>query len=172
MDFFCVIQKKNVPLHPNMKKTLLILFLSLLAGAFVTLEAKPKKAQRPKKDKVFLVCHALTTTYDYTQLRSAIASDLTNAGYTLVRSAQEADWTVQVTGTVGATLKTDFGAASFYTADVTAVIIIDRGAYQERVYETALTQKGKNPIGFDEAVVEAYGSLTPKICETILEKIR
>lgn len=156
-----------------MKKTVLYLLFLVVALTMVTsIQAKNKKTAKPVQDKVYLVMNALTTTYDYTALRGTVTAELTRHGYTLVRSAQEADWTVQVTGLVGTTRKSEFGSAAFYTAEVNATIIIDRGAFATRVYETTLTEQGKSPVGFDEAVVEAYQVLTPQICQTLLQYLK
>lgn len=155
-----------------MKKALSILISLVIAAAIVApLAAKPKKPAKPVLNKVYLAYHALTTTYDYTPLRGTIAAELNKVGYQLVRSAQEADWTVQVIGTTGATLKTEFGAACFYTTDINIVILIDRGEYAIRIFETTLTEKGKHLIGFDEAAAEAYNALAPEICETIIQQL-
>lgn len=153
-------------------KYLYILICVLAAGILWPLQAKNKKSVKPAQDKVYLVVNALTTTYDYTALRGTLTTELTRSGYTLVRSAQEADWTVQVTGLVGTTRMTEFGNASFYTGEVNTTIIIDRGAFAVRVYETTLTELGKSPLGFDEAVVEAYQVLAPKICQTLLQYLK
>jgi len=147
--------------------------LILIAASFITpFHAKKPVVQKLLNQKVYLVCNALTTSYTYSALQGEISGELTKEGCTLLHSANNADWTIQVVGSTGAQQKSDFGAQSFYSTEVSVKIMIDRGAYASRVFETLLTEQGKHTMGFDEAAVEAYKRLTPQICETIKQHIQ
>jgi len=124
-----------------------------------------------QRAKVFLECSALTSSYTYSDLRGDVAGCLTDAGYRLVNAANDANWTIQVYGSVGSQKKSTVGSYTLYSSDVTVSIMIDRGAYAQRVFETNLKVSGKNMADFDEAAVDAYKRLAPQICETILQHI-
>lgn len=154
-------------------KTYFNIILLLVAVVLTTpLHAKKQVVQKPLNQKIYLVCNALTTSYTYTTLREEVSGDLTKDGCTLVHSLSEADWTVQIVGAIGAQQKAEFGSQCFYSTEVSVTIMIDRGAYASRVFETILTEQGKDTRGFDEAAVEAYKRLTPKVCETIKQHIQ
>ena len=123
------------------------------------------------KGKVFLNCNALTTSYTYTRLYGDLAGCLTQAGFVLVHSADEANWTIQVYGSTGKQQEMTYGATTWYFTTVTASIMIDRGAFASRVFETNLTVKGSHNTDFDDAALDAYRRLTPQICETIMQQI-
>lgn len=150
-----------------MKKTIYSILLLLLTCVVPLLAKGKKNTQKPPVQKVYLLCNALTTSYTYSELYGKIAGDLTNNNCILVHSADDADWTIQVVGTVQSQQKTDFGATTFYSTEVSVNIMIDRWAFSKRVFETTLIKQGKHTMGFDEAAEEAYKILTPQIFETI-----
>ncbi|MBR0297060.1 MAG: hypothetical protein IJQ95_06700 [Paludibacteraceae bacterium] len=123
------------------------------------------------KGNIYLDCSALTTSYTYTQLRGDIAGCLSQAGYTVVTSASEATWTVQVNGSIGKQQQSVIASKTWYFTEVIVSIMIDRGAYAKRIYETNLTQKGSHLTDFDDAALDAYKRITPQICETIVQQI-
>ena len=123
------------------------------------------------KGNIFLDCSALTTSYTYTHLRGDLAGCLSQAGYTVVTSASEAMWTVQVNGSIGKQQQTVIASKTWYFTEVIVSVMIDRGVYAKRIYETNLTQKGSHLTDFDEAALDAYRRITPKICETIVQQI-
>jgi hypothetical protein len=125
----------------------------------------------PTKGNIFLMCNALTTSYTYTQLRGDIAGCLTEAGYTMVYSADKADWCIQLMGTTGNKKETPFGTSTWYFTEVTVSILIDRGAFKDRIYENNLTLKGSYNTDYDDAALDAYRRLTPQICETLLHQL-
>jgi len=148
-------------------KRIFILLLSVFMVHFA-----PVSAQNvPSKGKVFLDCHALTTSYSYTQLYGDVAGCLTDAGFILARSADDANWTIQVNGSTGKMKETTYGSTTWYFTEVIATIMIDRGAYASRVFETNITLKGSYNTDYDDAALDAYRRLTPQICETILRQI-
>jgi hypothetical protein len=149
-----------------MKRTI-VTILSVLMVCFA-----PLKAQiTPTKGTIYLMCNALTTSYTYTQLRGDIAGCLSEAGYTMVYNADQADWSIQIYGVTGKKKETSFGTTTWYFTEVTASLYIDRGAFKERVYENNLTLKGSYNTDYDDAALDAYRRLTPQICETILHQI-
>ena len=149
-----------------MKQTI-VTILSVLAVSFA-----PAKAQiTPSKGTIYLMCNALTTSYTYTQLRGDIAGCLSEAGYTMVYNADQADWSIQIYGVTGKKKETLFGTTTWYFTEVTASLYIDRGAFKERVYENNLTLKGSYNTDYDDAALDAYRRLTPQICETIINQI-
>ena len=123
------------------------------------------------KGNIYLDCSALTTSYTYTRLRGDLAGCLAQAGYTLVTSAKEATWTVQVNGSVGKQQQSVIASKTWYFTEIIVSIMIDRGAYAKRIYETNLTQKGSHLTDFDDAALDAYKRLTPQICETIAQQL-
>lgn len=125
----------------------------------------------PSKGNIFLMCDALTTSYTYTQLQGDVTGRLCENGYTMVHSADKADWTVQLVGLTGNKKETKFGATTWYFTEVTVSIHIDRGAFKERVYDNNLTLKGSYNTDYDDAAVDAYRRLTPQISEIILQQI-
>ena len=156
-----------------MKRTVgTILVLLLAAVLCAPMQANKKTPAKAPMLRIYLDCNALTTGYTYSELRGEIAGELTKDNCMLVRSADDADYTIQVGGVVKSQQKTDFGATTLYMVDISASIMIDRGAYAARIFETTLSKRGKDTRGFDEASVEAYKQLTPLICETIKEHIR
>ena len=148
-----------------MKRSIIIAF-----SAFMVYFA-PVSAQNIPAGKVFLSCNAYTTSYTYTQLRSDLAGCLSEAGYQIVYAANEADWTIQVNGITGKQKETPYGTTIWYFTEVTVTILIDRGAFDTRIYENSLTEKGSYNTDFDDAAVDAYRRLTPKICDVIKEQI-
>ena len=131
----------------------------------------PVGAQNIPAGKIFLSCNALTTSYSYTQLRGDIAGCLSEAGYQTVYAVNDAAWTVQVNGITGKQKESTIASKTLYFTDVTATILIDRGAFSTRIYENSLTEKGAYNTDFDDAALDAYHRLTPKICETILQQL-
>lgn len=152
-----------------MKRAICIALLSIIAAFSII--ANAKKKQPITLNRIYLECNALTTSYTFSELRGTIAGCLTQNGYILVHSADEADWTIQVVGSCGAQKQTAIGSSTLYTTDVIVSIMIDRGAYAKRVFETNLKAKGKHLADFDEAAVDAYTHLSPQICETIMQQI-
>ena len=142
----------------------------LILSAFMVCFA-PICAQNIPVGKVFLSCNAFTASYNYTQLRGDIAGCLSQAGYDIVYAANEADWTIQINGTTGKQKESTIASKTWYFTEVTATILIDRGAFATRIYENNLTEKGAYNTDFDDAALEAYRRLTPKICETILQQL-
>ena len=149
-----------------MKRTILIA-LSVFAVYFAPISAQ----NIPSKGNIYLMCNALTTSYTYTQLRGDIAGCLSEQGYTMVYSADQADWSIQIYGVTGKKQETQYGSTTWYFTEVTASLFIDRGAFKERVYENNLTLKGSFNTDHDDAALDAYRRFTPKICETILQQI-
>ena len=117
------------------------------------------------------MCNALTTSYTYTPLRGDIAGCLSEQGYTMVYSADKADWSIQIYGVTGKKQETQYGSKTWYFTEVIVSLYIDSGAFKERVYENNLTLKGSYNTDYDDAALDAYRRLTPKICETILQQI-
>ncbi|MBR0195172.1 MAG: hypothetical protein IJQ32_02875 [Paludibacteraceae bacterium] len=148
-----------------MKRTIFIVF-----SAFMVYFA-PVCAQNIPAGKIFLSCNALTTSYTYTQLRGDIAGCLSEAGYKIVYAANEADWTIQVNGITGKKQESTIASKTWYFTEVTATILIDRGAFDVRIYENNFTEKGAHNTDFDDAALDAYRRLTPKICAVIKEQI-
>ena len=149
-----------------MKRAIFIV-LSVLAARFTPINAQ----ELPSKGNIYLMCNALTTTYTYTQLRGDIAGCLSEAGYTMVYNSEKADWSIQIFGVTGKKQETTLGAKTWYFTEVTAPLCIDLGAFKQRIYENNLTLKGSYNTDYDDAALDAYRRLTPKICETILQQI-
>ena len=149
-----------------------ISLLIICLVCFAPLFARAPKTVKHPTQKIYLECNALTTSYTYSTLRGEIAEELTQNGCMLVHSADEADWTIQVVGSIGALQKTEFGSRTFFSSEVNISIMIDKGAYAKRVFETTLTEQGKHTSGFDEAAVEAYKLQKPHICEIIKQHIQ
>ena len=150
-----------------MKKLILVLWCAVSSALLA-----PSWAQGVSgRGKIYLICDALTTSYTYTQLRGEIAGFLTEKGYSLSNSADDATWTIQVYGSAGGQKKSTIGSHSLYSQDVTVSIMIDRGAFAKRVYETTLKVSGKHTDDFDEAALDAYKRLTPQICDIIQQQI-
>ena len=149
-----------------MRRTILIA-LSAFAVYFAPISAQ----NIPSKGNIYLVCNALTTSYTYAQLRGDIAGCLSEVGYTMVYGANEADWTIQVFGVTGKKQEMQYGAKTWYFTEVTVSLYIDRGAFNERIYENNLTLKGSYNTDYDDAALDAYRRLNPEICQTILQQI-
>ena len=148
-------------------KRLIFFVLSVWAVGFSAAHAQTI----PTKGNIFLMCNALTTSYTYTQLRGDIAGCLSEAGYTMVYNADQADWSIQIFGATGKKKETQFGTTTWYFTEVTASLYIDRGAFKDRIYENNLTLKGSYNTDHDDAALDAYRRLTPQICETIIDQI-
>ena len=149
-----------------MKRSIFIAF-----SAFMVYFA-PVCAQNIPAGKIYLSCNALTTSYTYTQLRGDIAGCLSEAGYQIVYAANDADWTIQVNGMTGKQKESTIASKTWYFTEVTATILIDRGAFATRIYENNFTEKGSYNTDFDDAAVDAYRRLTPKICDVILQQLK
>lgn len=145
-------------------------FICIVFSAFMVYFA-PVCAQNIPVGKVYLSCNALTTSYTYTQLRGDIAGCLSEAGYQIVYAANDADWTVQVNGITGKKKESTIASKTWYFTEVTATILIDRGAFASRIYENSLTEKGSYNTDFDDAALDAYRRLTPRICDAILQQL-
>lgn len=144
----------------------------LIAFSVFTVYFAPACAQNiPSKGNIYLMCNALTTSYTYTKLRGDIAGCLSEQGYTMVHSADDADWSIQIFGVTGKKQETKYSSTTWYFSEVTASLYIDQGAFKKRVYENNLTMKGSYNTDHDDAALDAYRRLTPKICETILQQI-
>lgn len=145
--------------------------IKIIISLIIAYSASISAQSTHSKGNIFLDCSALTTSYTYTQLRGDIAGCLAQYGYRVVTSSSEATWTVQVNGSIGKQQQSVIASKTWYFTEVIVSIMIDRGAYAKRIYETNLTQKGSHLTDFDEAALDAYRRITPKICETIVQQI-
>ena len=129
-------------------------------------------AQLKNGINIYLLCNAYMFGPSYATLKEEIQGALSPMGCTFVRSAEQADWAVQVTAKAREYNAFTTGNVTSYYVYVDATIIVEKTATGQRIYENQISEKGGHTHNYEQAARQAYKDISPKISKIIKEQIQ
>lgn len=121
---------------------------------------------------IFLSCNADLFGSNYSTLKGEIQGELSKLGTTFVGNATQSDWAVYVTAKAREYNRSDFGNMSSFFAYVDVQIIVEKTATGQRIYESAISEKGGHTQNYEQAARQAYREVSPKVSTIIKEQIQ
>lgn len=116
---------------------------------------------------ICLRCTADLFGRPYLTLQNEIKGAVSADGCSFTDDPQEADWVIDVSVTVRESNIAVFGGMTSYFAYADAVIVVDKQATGQRIYEDEVSVKGAHTRNYTEAARVAYRDLGKRLSETV-----
>jgi hypothetical protein len=100
-----------------------------------------------------------------------LQGELSQLGVSFVDSVNQADWSINIQAQAREYNKIELGGAANYFVYVDATLTIDKLANNKRVFEDAMSEKGGHSFNYEQAALDAYKHLVPRLSATIKEQI-
>lgn len=121
---------------------------------------------------IFIKCDAHTFSSPYPALQLSIKGQLSQLGCDFVSNRSDADWVIEIQSQAREYNVITYDTGKQYVVYVDANISITKTATKKCIYENIFSQKGIHTFSSEQAAMEAYKNLTPKICEAIKEIVQ
>lgn len=116
---------------------------------------------------VYVTCDAKLFDADNTAFIKELQGQLSQLGVAFVETKEQADWAIEITAKAREYNKVELGGATNYFVYVDAQLTMDKIANGKRVLEDAMSQKGGHPLNYEQAALEAYQQLLPRLTTAI-----
>ena len=120
---------------------------------------------------VYVTCDAKLFDADNTAFIKELQGQLSQLGVAFVDTKEQADWAIDITAKAREYNKVELGGATNYFVYVDAQLTMDKIANGKRVLEDAMSQKGGHPLNYEQAALEAYQQLLPRLTTAIKSQI-
>lgn len=120
---------------------------------------------------VYVTCDAKLFDADNTAFIKELQGQLSQLGVAFVDTKEQADWAIEITAKAREYNKVELGGATNYFVYVDAQLTMDKIANGKRVLEDAMSQKGGHPLNYEQAALEAYQQLLPRLTTAIKSQI-
>ena len=120
---------------------------------------------------VYVTCDAKLFDADNTAFIKELQGQLSQLGVAFVDTKEQADWAIEITAKAREYNKVELGGATNYFVYVDAQLTMDKIANGKRVLEDAMSQKGGHPLNYEQAALEAYQQLLPRLATAIKSQI-
>ena len=120
---------------------------------------------------VYITCDAKLFSKENTAFLKDLQGELAQLGVSFVDSVNQADWSISIQAKAREYNKVELGGAANYFVYVDAQITMDKIANGKRVLEDAMSEKGGHTFNYEQAALDAYKHLTPRLSAAIKAQI-
>jgi len=120
---------------------------------------------------IYITCDAQLFDAENTAFLKDLQGELSQLGVSFVDSVNQADWSINIQAQAREYNKIELGGAANYFVYVDATLTIDKLANNKRVFEDAMSEKGGHSFNYEQAALDAYKHLVPRLSATIKEQI-
>ena len=120
---------------------------------------------------IYITCDAKLFDAENTAFLKDLQGELSQLGVSFVDSVNQADWSINIQAQAREYNKIELGGAANYFVYVDATLTIDKLANNKRVFEDAMSEKGGHSFNYEQAALDAYKHLVPRLSATIKEQI-
>ena len=118
-----------------------------------------------------VLCDADCFGKEYPNLQKDVKGQLSRMGCNFVDEPEKADFIIRISSSTREYNKANFGNSTMYVIYVDAVIVVDKNATGQRVYEDEISIKGSHTLGFEEAARDGYRNAGKEIGKVLKENI-
>ena len=120
---------------------------------------------------IYITCDAKLFSKENTAFLKDLQGELAQLGVSFVDSVNQADWSISIQAKAREYNKVELGGAANYFIYVDAQITMDKIANGKRVLEDAMSEKGGHTFNYEQADLDAYKHLTPRLSAAIKAQI-
>lgn len=120
---------------------------------------------------IYITCDAKLFDTEYPVFLKDLQGELSQLGVFFVDSVEQADWSISIQAKAREYNKVELGGAANYFVYVDAQITMDKIANGKRVLEDAMSEKGGHTFNYEQAALDAYKHLTPRLSAAIKAQI-
>ena len=120
---------------------------------------------------IYITCDAKLFDTEYPVFLKDLQGELSQLGVSFVDSVEQADWSISIQAKAREYNKVELGGAANYFVYVDAQITMDKIANGKRVLEDAMSEKGGHTFNYEQAALDAYKHLTPRLSAAIKAQI-
>ena len=120
---------------------------------------------------LYITCNAKLFGAENTAFLKDLQGELSPLGVAFVDCENQADWAIRIQAKAREYNKVELGGAANYFVYVDAQISIDKTVNNKRVYENAMSEKGGHTLNYEQAALEAYKHLVPRLSAAIKAQI-
>lgn len=121
--------------------------------------------------EIYITCDAQLFDAENTAFLKDLQGELSQLGVSFVDSVNQADWSINIQAQAREYNKIELGGVANYFVYVDATLTIDKLANNKRVFEDAMSEKGSHSFNYEQAALDAYKHLVPRLSATIKEQI-
>ena len=120
---------------------------------------------------IYITCDAKLFDTEYPVFLKDLQGELSQLGVSFADSVEQADWSISIQAKAREYNKVELGGAANYFVYVDAQITMDKIANGKRVLEDAMSEKGGHTFNYEQAALDAYKHLTPRLSAAIKAQI-
>lgn len=132
---------------------------------------KMKLSELEHGTTICVMCAADLFGQPYLKLQNEIMGNLSTLGCNFINDADKADYVIRVTANARKYNQFSTERSSAYFTYVDAVVIVDRCATGQRIFEDEISVKGSHTKSFEEAARNGYTGIGKKISNLITKDL-